>query len=253
MLNSRTPCWEDLSASPLLSAEEILRQLDTATLLELIERPVPADSTNLLQWLAEEKLIKFADHEKGYITNLGAVAAGQRLADFQDLSRKAVRVIVYDGVNKATTKREMEGGRGFAIRFQRPLESVSSLLPQSEVIERALRVSRTVYPAIALREIIANALIHQDFSIRGAGPLVEIFDDRIEISNPGSLLPSKRLDRLIGTQPESRNERLASDHKCLRLRDLCKELEISSAHAYCSGAGAASQDRRLFGAFVPVS
>ena len=46
---------------------------------------------------------------------------------------------------------------------------------------------------------------------------------------------------------------LASDHKRLRLRDLCKELEISSARAYFSGAGAASQDRRLFGAFVPVS
>src|SRR5271166_548667 len=29
--------------------------------------------------------------------------------------------------------------------------------------------------------------------------------------------------------------------------------EFLSARAYCSGAGAASQDRRLFGAFVPVS
>lgn len=86
--------------------------------------------------------------------------------------------------------------------------------------EKALRVKRTVYPEIALREIIANALIHQDFSVRGSGPLVEIFDDRIEISNPGSLLPSKQLDRLIGTQPESRNELLA---RTFRRYKICEE------------------------------
>jgi predicted HTH transcriptional regulator len=100
------------------------------------------------------------------------------------------------------------------------MQFIMSLLPQSEVIERALREKRTVYPEIALREIVANALIHQDFSISGAGPLVEIFDDRIEISNPGGLLPSKRLDRLIGTQPESRNEQLA---RAFRRYKICEE------------------------------
>jgi predicted HTH transcriptional regulator len=100
------------------------------------------------------------------------------------------------------------------------MQFVMSLLPQSEVIEQALRKKRTVYPEIALREIIANALIHQDFSITGAGPLIEIFDDRIEVSNPGGLLPSKRLDRLIGTQPESRNEQLA---RAFRRYKICEE------------------------------
>ena len=100
------------------------------------------------------------------------------------------------------------------------LQFVMSLLPQSEVIQQALRVTRTVYPEIALREIIANALIHQDFSITGAGPLIEIYDDRIEVSNPGGLLPSKRLDRLIGTQPESRNEVLA---RAFRRYKICEE------------------------------
>jgi len=100
------------------------------------------------------------------------------------------------------------------------MQFIMSLLPQSEVIEKALRKKRTVYPEIALREIVANALIHQDFSITGAGPLVEIFDDRIEVSNPGGLLPSKRLDRLIGTQPESRNEQLA---RAFRRYKICEE------------------------------
>ena len=128
--------------------------------------------------------------------------------------------MVYDGVNKARTKLEREGTKGYAISFQGVLQNVTAQLPQSEVIEEALRVKRTVYPEIALREIIANALIHQDFSISGAGPLIEIYDDRIEISNPGCLLPSKQLDRLIGTQPESRNELLA---RAFRRYKICEE------------------------------
>ncbi|MFT5192056.1 MAG: ATP-dependent DNA helicase RecG [Verrucomicrobiales bacterium] len=94
------------------------------------------------------------------------------------------------------------------------------MLPQNEVIEKALRTKRSLYPEIALREIIANALIHQDFTIRGMGPLIEIYDNRIEISNPGSLLASKEVDRLIGTQPESRNETLASAFRRCRI---CEE------------------------------
>ena len=106
-------------------------------------------------------------------------------------------MVVYDGVNKAKTKQEREGKMGYAVGFPGILGYIMSLLPQSEVIEKALRTKRTVYPEIALRELLANALIHQDFSITGTGPLVEIYADRIEISNPGGLLPSKQLDRLI--------------------------------------------------------
>jgi predicted HTH transcriptional regulator len=128
--------------------------------------------------------------------------------------------VVYDGLNKAKTKQEKEGTKGYAISFQGIMTVLMSLLPQSEVIQQALREKKTVYPEIALREIIANALIHQDFSISGAGPLIEIYDDRVEISNPGGLLPSKRLDRLIGTQPESRNEQLA---RAFRRYKICEE------------------------------
>jgi predicted HTH transcriptional regulator len=127
---------------------------------------------------------------------------------------------VYEGLDKSRAKHEREGQLGYAIRFQGLLQYIMDLLPQSEVIAQALRETRSVYPENALREIIANALIHQDFSISGTGPLIEVFADRIEISNPGGLLPSKRLDRLIGTQPESRNELLA---RAFRRLGICEE------------------------------
>jgi predicted HTH transcriptional regulator len=109
---------------------------------------------------------------------------------------------------------------GYAVGFSGLIEYVLSRLPHSEVIRRALRQNQSLYPPLALREIIANALIHQDFSITGAGPMIEIYDNRIEISNPGRLLPSKKLDRIIGAQPESRNERLA---KAMRRYKVCEE------------------------------
>ena len=74
----------------------------------------------------------------------------------------------------------------------------------AEIIKRALREETTIYPEIALRELIANALIHQDFAVKGSGPMIEIFTDRVEISNPGKLLPTKKIDRLIRTTPESK-------------------------------------------------
>jgi predicted HTH transcriptional regulator len=220
MLNSRTPRWEELHASVLLPDAEFAAQLNVDPIFRMLERPLPGSQEETLAWMASERFIVREPAGGGYVTNLGAVAAARKLAVFPDLSRKAVRVVVYDGLNKAKTKQEQEGAKGYAISFQGLIEFIMALLPQSEVIEQALRKKRTVYPEIALREIVANALIHQDFSITGAGPLIEIYDDRIEVSNPGGLLPSKRLDRLIGTQPESRNEQLA---RAFRRYKICEE------------------------------
>lgn len=220
MLNSRTPRWEELHASVLLADSEFTAKLNVEPIFRMLERPATTTGKETLAWMEGERFIVREPAGGGYVTNLGAIATARKLSDFPDLSRKAVRVVVYDGLNKAKTKQEQEGTKGYAISFQGLIEFVMALLPQSEVIEQALRKKRTVYPEIALREIVANALIHQDFSITGAGPLIEIFDDRIQVSNPGELLPSKRLDRIIGTQPESRNEQLA---RSFRRYKICEE------------------------------
>ena len=54
------------------------------------------------------------------------------------------------------------------------MEYLKALLPSKEVITGVMRNTKELYPAIALRETIANALIHQDFSISGAGPVVRM-------------------------------------------------------------------------------
>ena len=109
---------------------------------------------------------------------------------------------------------------GYAAGFSRALTYVDRLLPAEERIVAGIRTSVRVYPEIALRELIANALIHQDMTVSGTGPLVEIFDNRIEISNPG--VPVTDMQRkLFGAPPRSRNEQMG---RLMRRMGICEEL-----------------------------
>lgn len=219
LLNSQPPRWEELYASPLLNIDNVFEPLDLRTVAKLRQRPLPDDKDSLLQWMIEEKML--ISHGHGfYITNFGAIAAAYQLAQFDALARKRVRIIRYRGTNKVESIDEWGEQKGYAVGFEDLITYLKQILPHSEVIQRALRTEVSVYPEIALRELLANALIHQDFSVTGSGPMVEIYADRIEFTSPGGLLPSKRIDRLIGTTPESRNDLLASS---FRLYRICEE------------------------------
>jgi len=98
------------------------------------------------------------------------------------------------------------------------IDYINTLLPSNEEIKKALRVEKKTYPEVAIREFVANALIHQDFSITGTAPLIEIFTNRIEITNPG--IPLIDVDRFIDHPPKSRNEHLAS---LMRRFGFCEE------------------------------
>ena len=74
-----------------------------------------------------------------------------------------------------------------------------------------------MFPKQALRELIANALIHQDFLATGASVMIEMFTDRVEISNPG--LPPIKVERFID-EYRSRNEQLAD---LMRRFGICEE------------------------------
>ncbi len=219
MLNSSAPRWEELRASSLVSLEAAVEMLDLDTIAKLLQRPLPVEMEGLAHWLVDEGMLT-PDGRGYYVTNFGAISAARKLEQFPNLERKRIRVIRYRGTNKVETIDELAGQRGYAVGFEGLIAYLKRMLPHSEVIQQSLRAEVSVYPEIALRELIANALIHQDFSITGAGPMVEVFDDRIEFTNPGALLPGKRPDRLIGTTPESRNELLASAFRRYRI---CEE------------------------------
>jgi ATP-dependent DNA helicase RecG len=132
------------------------------------------------------------------------------------LSENRLGVIVYKGKNKVQTECEQVGAKGYAVGFEGLVDWINSQLPANEEIGKALRKDTRMYPEIAIRELVANALIHQDLTEKGF-PMVEIFSDRIEISNPGTPLvtPERFIDAYI-----SRNDKLAD---IMRRIGFCEE------------------------------
>ncbi len=213
----QTP-FEALPAVEDVTSDEVLSRLDYPAYFELLNLPLPADRSAILKALSADELIARSESGNWNITNLGAILFAKKLDEFLSLRRKAVRVIVYKGSSRVETLREQVNAKGYANGFERLVDSINGLLPTNEIIEQALRKTVPMYPELAVRELVANALIHQEFFVTGAGPMVEIFEDRMEISNPG--VPLVEVERFLDSPPRSRNETLAS---LMRRIGVCEE------------------------------
>lgn len=210
------PDWALKLAMTGCDGDQVVQLLDTQSYFDLLHLPYPATREAVLERFASERMIERTG--AGWaITNLGAVLFAKRLDSFDRLARKAPRVIVYEGTNKLKTKQDKPGTKGYAVGFQGLVEFISGLVPSNEVIEQALRREVKMFPEVAVRELVANALIHQDFTESGTSVMVEIYDDRMEISNPGK--PFISPDRFID-EYQSRNERLAD---LMRRLGICEE------------------------------
>lgn len=212
----KTP-FEKQIAFKSLEADKVLQLLDFSKYFDMTGIPLPQSQQGILEALADDKLI-INDSGLWNITNLGALLFSKRLSDFDKLERKAVRIIRYQGDHKFTTLTEIVSNEGYAIGFENIMRSIKALLSSYEEIGLTYRENKNGYPDIALRELVANALIHQDLSISGTSPMIEIFDNRLEITNAGS--PLVEVSRFMDKPPRSRNEHLAA---LMRRVDICEE------------------------------
>jgi ATP-dependent DNA helicase RecG len=210
------PDWSLKAAMTDCDADKVVQLLDTQSYFDLLHLPYPANRDAVLDRFAGERLIEKKD-DLWTITNLGAILFAKKLEQFDLLIRKAPRVIVYEGTNKLKTKLDRPDTKGYAVGFQGLVELINGLVPSNEVIEQALRREVKMFPEIAVRELVANALIHQDFTETGGSVMVEIYADRMEISNPGK--PFIPTERFID-EYQSRNERLAD---LMRRLGICEE------------------------------
>lgn len=216
IFNEGKPDWLARSARKNCSGDDIVQLLDTQSYFDLLKLPYPANREGVLDRFEREKLI-VRKNGTWTITNLGAGLFAKKLDDFEGLSRKAPRVIVYDGPSKLKTRLDKPGTKGYAVGFVGLIDFINSQIPSNEIIEKAIRKEVKMFPEIAIRELIANALIHQDFEEVGSSVLVEIYTDRVEITSPGK--PFIPPDRFID-EYQSRNERLAN---LMRRFGICEE------------------------------
>ncbi|MCL2246994.1 MAG: putative DNA binding domain-containing protein [Lentimicrobiaceae bacterium] len=202
-------------AKSKLSASEVIALLSTETYFELLKIPYPSNQSGVVEKFISELLI--VKENTGYaITKLGALLFAKNLNDFDELYRKAVRIVVYKGKGKIETEREQIFTKGYCVGFENMLDWINGQLPANEIIGRALRVNQRAYPEVSVRELTANCIIHQDFEQKGF-PMIEIYSDRVAISNPGQplIVPERFIDEYV-----SRNEKMAD---LMRRANFCEE------------------------------
>lgn len=200
--------FEGGTAAADLSVEQVVQLLDYPSFFTLHQLPLPESRSSVIEALAAAQLIRHNVENQWQITNAGALLYAMNLGDFPRLARKAARVVHYVGTSRIKTKREQVGQRGYAAGFKGLIGYIADQLPNSEVIQDGLRMDELLFPGLVVRELVANALIHQDLTITGTGPMIEIFDDRMEVTNPG--VPLVNPLRFIDLPPRSRNEALGA-------------------------------------------
>ncbi len=210
------PNWLETASKTGLSCKQIIELLDTQAYFELLKLPYPTEQAGVIEKLVNDRLI---DHRNSScsIRRQGALLLAKDLKDFPDLLSKAARVIAYTGTSKLDARIDHTATKGYAAGFRELIHFAMSHLPQNEVVETAIRKEVKLVPEIIIRELVANAIVHQDFTKSGASVMVEIYADRVEISNPGE--PVVPVERFIDSG-DSRNEGMA---RMMRMMGICEE------------------------------
>ena len=211
--------FEDVYAMTDIQLQDIPRYLNCGIYFDSLNMPIPTSIDKYAHYLVEDGIIAKNDNGLYAITNLGAILFAKKLSEFPRIGSKAIRIIQYEGLNRLTILREETTAEGYAISFENAIKYVNTLLPSKEDIDSVRRKSVSKFPIPAIREAIANSLIHQDFFITGTGPLIEVFDNRVEVTNSGT--PLVDIMRIVDNPPKSRNEKLAS---LMRRLNMCEEL-----------------------------
>ncbi|MFH1956356.1 MAG: ATP-binding protein [Patescibacteria group bacterium] len=143
------------------------------------------------------------------------IFAKERPQNKQNFDRYVVRCIKYKGVDVATDIIDnMDVDGTLDVQIDNIQKFILRNIRKSAVIIGTKRVERYEYPEKAIREIVANAIIHRDYKITETYTQVNLFEDRIEIFNPGCLPPGVTVENIKDSQV-SRNEIIAA-----RLKEL---------------------------------
>ena len=202
-----------------LSPEKIISLLDCKQIVSRLGIPSPTDEPAMIDILIKYGLAKRQDDGLLSVTMAGALLFARDLSVFNRLSKKTVRIIQYSGTGRSDIVRQLEMTEGYAIQFDKDIHDLELLLPTKQEMENGIMTVKNEFPIDAVREILANAMIHQDLLETGMYITVEIFDGRIEITNPGNMLVEVR--RVVDSPSKSRNSYLP---RLMREMGICEEL-----------------------------
>lgn len=201
--------FEKEYAKTACTFDEIKELLDVNSYLKMLGHFVGSTDEEIITHMINDGIVE-PSGKTFNLTNMGAFTFAKNLKNFENLSSHALRVIRYDGNNKLSAVADNTASKGVAVGFDGLLKFINSHLPRKPetLKENGQITSDTDYPPLVIREIVANQIVHQDFSVKGSSPIIEIFDNRVVFTKPGS--PLNRPERLLDMPPYSRNEDLAN-------------------------------------------
>ncbi len=182
-----------------LDGEEIQRAVDTAVRLGRLEPPRELDTEGLLRG--------FDLLQGGQLLNAAVVLFGKASHLFGAYPQCLLQVARFRGINRLAdfADNRMFTGNLFELlrqaeRFLRDNVPIAGRVVSGQLV----REDRPRYAPRATREALANAMCHRDYTITGGAVSLEMYDDRLEISNPGTFhfgLTPERLKQAHESRP----------------------------------------------------
>lgn len=208
--------FETSPLSKHFSSDELYEQFSITSLLTRLGSK-PKGASEAIDDLVARGLLRDDMQGKFEASTLLALTCGRDNDQFSHLNGKGPRAVTYKGKDKLDAIDDQEGKRGYLTTFQGLLEHIMGKIPSSEEMRHGIRTKVYAIPEISIREFLANAIVHQDFTQPGR-TLIEIFKDKVRITNPGS--PLVAVDRFIDSPSKTRNQRFA---KMMRDAGFCEE------------------------------
>ncbi|POS02262.1 ATP-dependent DNA helicase RecG [Flavobacterium croceum DSM 17960] len=153
----------------------------------------------------------------GYLKNGTILFFGKEPEVF--FEKAVIRCLVFDGIDKRYIVDDKVMTGTLYQQYQKSMIWLKSKLNVRYDIEGEGANPRNEYweiPIIAFKEAIINSLAHRDYYDKGARTTIEVFDDRVEISNPGGLVSAVPRNE-FGKRSASRNPLIFSLFERMRL------------------------------------
>lgn len=185
------------------SVKDFLEKRATELNLGVPSRPVKDFLVDIL------KVVKEVDGEFKP-TNTGLLFFGKDPAEF--IPQSEIKMVRFNGVTRLQTidSKEISG------RIYEMLDEAEIFFKRNTRLANKIvgfkRVDIPEYPYEAVREALINAIAHRDYDRDESSIMFSIFDDRVEISNPGGLLPGLNIRKLEGKHA-TRNKKICSIFK----------------------------------------
>lgn len=189
-----------------LTIDEVIAKLNVHAFADRIFPFAWPSQTQLQQALIQTGAYTATASGQLSITAAGALMLARDLALFPQLHHAAPQLIRYSGTDRLNPVQSTTFSQGFLISLPRLIDQLDALLPHTGPAPNSTAPFASPVPIRALHQLAANTLIHQDLTAKDARPTVELFSDRIELTNPGAL-PMEPL-RIADAAPLPRNRQL---------------------------------------------